>query len=129
MRGGINCECLQALARSAHVEVDELVDAAIVGFDRRETVTIPSSGCGLVERIRRCTAGHGPEFQPDPCRGPLSQRGVTSDRWWEPTRPHARPCFPTCRAAPLISDGLSSLRLGSISSELRRSGWSPNVED
>jgi CheY-like chemotaxis protein len=126
---GINCECLQALARSAHVEVDELVDAAIVGFDRRETVTIPSSGCGLVERIRRCTAGHGPEFQPDPCRGPLSQRGVTSDRWWEPTRPHARPCFPTCRAAPLISDGLSSLRLGSISSELRRSGWSPNVED
>jgi hypothetical protein len=50
------------------MEGDELVDTALVGFDRRETVTIhnPASERGPVERIRRYEAVHGPECQSGP---------------------------------------------------------------
>jgi hypothetical protein len=111
----------------AVMEVAELVDAALVGFDRRKTVIVLS--LPKWERIRSCAAGHGPEFQPGPCRGPLSQRDVTSDRWWLRGRtPGSNPQLVARGAGQPVSDG-PSRRLGPISSELRRTGWSANVED
>ena len=66
-RSGRDVDALPAV-----MEVDELVDAALAGFDRRETVTIPPlPDAGPVGRLRRRPAGHGPELRAGPRRGPL----------------------------------------------------------